>query len=122
FKGGTNQTMKKIILLLGVLSAYGAGAQTTNPPVFLNGRSDSAGAVQLTWESQSNLIYRIDYASTLVNSNTQWHTLYEDYPSQGTNTIWKDAGVDTGFNPVPHPSEGEKRFYRVALTGTNSGV
>jgi hypothetical protein len=114
--------MKTILSLLGLLICGAAFAQTTNPPVFLGTTADSAGAVGLQWESQTNLVYRIDYATELSNPTTQWQTLYEDYPSQGTNTIWKDTGVDTGFNPVPHPNDAAKRFYRVVVTGTNSGV
>src|SRR4051812_28303154 len=111
-----------VIALLGVLACASAYSQTTNPPVFIGTGANTAGAVGMTWQSQSNLIYRIEYATAVVNSNTQWKTLYEDYPSQGTNTLWKDAGVDGGFNPAPHPNDADKRFYRVVVTGTNSGV
>jgi hypothetical protein len=115
--------MKKLLSLVGLLSACVAFAQTTNPPVFLGSSFDTAGAIGLQWASQSNLVYRIDYADTLVNSNTQWNILYEDFPSQGTNTIWKDGGREFAFpKRIPHPNDTQKRFYRVALTGTNSGV
>lgn len=64
----------------------------------------------------------IDYATDLVDTNTgttTWQTLYENYPSQGTNTTWEDAGVLVGESFVPQPRDSDTRFYRVVLTGTN---
>jgi len=98
-----------------------AFGQTTNPPVFLTTTADTAGAIGLSWESQSNLVYRIEYVDALSNQ-VAWQTLYEDFPSQGTNTIWKDAGAELGLPNVPHPNEKDNRFYRVVLTGTNTSV
>ena len=114
--------MKKLIVLLGLCAACAAFGQTTNPPSFLGTGFDTAGAIGLQWASQSNLVYRLEYADTLVNSNTQWKTLYEDYPSHGTNTIWKDAGTDSTGIPISHPNDGERRFYRIAVTGTNLAI
>lgn len=115
--------IKQTVILLYVVLASSAAAlsQTTNPPVFLTTTYDTGGAIGLRWESQSNLVYRIEYADALSNQ-VAWQPLYEDFPSQGTNTIWKDAGADLGLPPVPHPNDKDKRFYRVVLTGTNTSV
>src|SRR5665213_2828524 len=48
-------------------------------------------AMQMTWTSVSNEVYQIQYADTLYDTNTglvTWNTLYDNYPSQGTNTFW----------------------------------
>ena len=79
-------------------------------------------AIQVRWESESNAVYRIDYASILVNSNTQLRTLYEDYPSHGTNTFWTDYGDYTQVPPVKRPRDYPMRYYRVIRTGTNTAA
>ena len=104
---------------LGLLAVSSAYSQTTNPPIFLATTADTAGAIGLRWESQSNLVYRIEYADA-VSNQVAWRTLYEDFPSQGTNTIWKDAGSESIIPTVPHPNDTNSRFYRVVVTGTNA--
>ena len=89
-------------------------------PQIISAKADSAGAVLINWQSEPNLVYRIDFATNLVNGGTQWSTVYVDYPSHGTNTIWKDAGNQTGFIRVPHPNDTDKRLYRLVVTGTNA--
>jgi hypothetical protein len=75
------------------------------------------GSMLVAWCSRTNEIYRIEY-TTNIDSGT-WQTLYDDYPSQGTNTFWTDIG-DLTLDPVVlHPQDGGKRFYRIALAGTN---
>lgn len=111
----------KLFVLCGLFSACATFGQTS-PPVFSNATADAAGAIRLQWASQSNLVYRIEYATDLVDSNTQWQPLYADFPSQGTNTIWKDAGGNAEFSRVPHPNDVAQRFYRVVVAGTNSAA
>jgi hypothetical protein len=79
-------------------------------------------AISIKWESESNAVYRIDYASDLVNSNTQWQLLYEDYPSHGTNSFWMDNGDYAQEPPIKRPKDSPKRFYRIAKTGTNTAA
>src|SRR5437867_12875881 len=81
------------------------------------------GAIRLSWNSTTNEIYEIDYADSLVDTNTgtiTWNTLYEDYPSQGTNTFWLDTGNYFNEPAVLHPSQAPMRFYRIVLAGTNT--
>lgn len=79
-------------------------------------------AISIKWESESDAVYRIDYASELVNSNTLWQLLYEDYPSHGTNSFWMDNGDYAQEPPIKRPKDGPKRFYRIAKTGTNTAA
>jgi len=76
--------------------------------------------VTIRWKSESNAVYRIDYASELVNSNTVWSTLYDRYPSHGTNTFWTDVGDYTQEPPIKRPQDSPMRFYRVTKTETNT--
>jgi hypothetical protein len=94
------------------------GNAQTSPPQFLNVTADTGGAVKLRWQSAANEVYRIEYASVLSEPMI-WNTLYENYPSQGNETIWKDAGSEFGVTPIPHPQDTEKRFYRIVVTGNN---
>ena len=82
----SNKLLCFIAVLVGVSLAEAAS------PQIISAKADSARAVLLNWQSESNVIYRIDFATNLVEGATQWRTVYEDYPSHGTNTIWKDAG------------------------------
>jgi hypothetical protein len=75
-------------------------------------------SVTLRWNSETNALYRIDYAPSLSTS-TAWQALYNNYPSQGTNTFWTDGGNWVAVPPVDHPSNVLQRFYRIAKTGTN---
>ena len=60
------------------------------------------GAIQLYWQSQSNDIYQVQFLSDLSETNS-WQTLVDDYPSQGTNTLWLDTGDYSQTPPVNHP-------------------
>jgi hypothetical protein len=80
------------------------------------------GAIRLSWNSTSNEYYRIDYSSSLVDTNTghiSWNALYDDYVAQGTNTFWLDTGNYYVEPSIPHPAKFNQRFYRVTLLGTN---
>jgi hypothetical protein len=77
-------------------------------------------AIQLTWTSNSNETYQIQYADVLTNEATTWNTLYDDYPSQGTNTFWLDCGNYNYFPAIPHPRFESQRFYRILDEGVDS--
>jgi hypothetical protein len=78
------------------------------------------GAMQLHWASQSNEVYEIDEADSLIDTNTgtiTWNKLYDDYPSQGTNTFIGDFG-NYNLNPqILHPKNTATRFYRIVDLG-----
>lgn len=113
--------MKNLIPLLGLFATLALHAQSTNL-VILHAVVGDERAPVLTWQSESNAVYRIDYADTVVNTNTQWKTLYEDYPSHGTNTFWMDSGNDSFEPEISHPKRKTTRFYRLTKTGTNTAA
>ena len=98
--------MKKYLLLLSLCAPLATHAQSTNLIVLTTAVGDERAPI-LTWQSESNAVYRIDYADSLVNSNTQWKLLYDDYPSHGTNTFWMDSGNDAVEPEIPHPKRGD---------------
>jgi len=90
---------------------------------FTGVNATAENAMQLHWASNTNEIYEIDEADALVDTNTgsiTWNTLYENYPSQGTNTLWLDTGNYFTDPEILHPSKMPMRLYRVTLTGTNT--
>jgi Family of unknown function (DUF6345)/Bacterial Ig domain/FlgD Ig-like domain len=102
------------ILALGILFAQPALSQNTLQFTSVNATSE--GAIQLHWASNSNEVYEIDYADSLIDTNTgstTWNQLYTDYPSQGTNTFVADCGNYDLSPAIPHPKLSPMRFYRV---------
>jgi hypothetical protein len=77
------------------------------------------GAMRLTWQSQTNAIYRINYASDL-SKPVVWNVLYSNYPSQGTNTMLTDLGNSDPAMPAIVPRSAPLRLYWIAQTGTNN--
>lgn len=109
------------VLSLGLLAAQTSFGQ--NVLQFNGVNVTSEKAIQLHWLSNPNEIYEIDCANQLngnADGSTAWQTLYEDYPSQGTNTSWLDTGNYFADPVILHPSQMPMRFYRVVLTGTNT--
>ena len=80
-------------------------------------------AIRLTWTSISNEVYEIDEADALAGNDdgsTAWNKLYDNYPSQGTNTFWLDTG-NYNFSPqILHPKEMPMRFYRIVDLGADT--
>lgn len=111
-------TIQGVIIAAIITLAAQASAQLQ----FTGASATKEGAIQLQWQSESNAVYRIEYASQLVDPNLGyivWQTLYEDYPAIGTNTIWMDAGNPSLLPIVPHPRDEAARFYRIVQTDTN---
>lgn len=107
-----------------ILTLFWAGqAFGLNPLKFTGVNATIEGALQLHWASNPNEYYQIDYADSLADTNTgltTWKFLYDDYPSQGTNTRWLDTGNYFIDQVAVHPSKSPARFYRIVLSGTNS--
>jgi hypothetical protein len=81
------------------------------------------GAIQLHWTSQSNELYEIDEADALIDTNTgsiTWNKLYDNYPSQGTNTFIGDFGNYNLSPEIVLPKNSPMRFYRVVDQGADS--
>jgi hypothetical protein len=79
--------------------------------------------MQLTWNSTSNEVYEIDEADSLLDTNTgaiTWNKLYDDYPSQGTNTFWLDTGNYNLAPQILHSNYMPMRFYRIVSQGFDS--
>jgi hypothetical protein len=114
------KTQTPLTFLLGILLiASSQGFGQTNLEFTATQVTDE-GAIQLQWQSQTNKIYRIDYTDTLTDGGTAWTTLYDDYPSHGTNTFWLDTG---NYNLAPaavHPQKTPLRFYRVVEKGADT--
>ncbi len=110
-----------IIAALAVSLASVATAQNTLQFIGVNVTDEQA--IRLTWNSVSNEVYEIDEADALIDTNTgsiTWNMLYNDYPSQGTNTFWLDTG---NYNLVPqilHPKDMPMRFYRIVDEGADT--
>jgi len=81
-------------------------------------------AIRLSWASNTNELYRIDYADSIIDTNTgstTWNTLCDEYPSHGTNTFYLDTGDYFQTPPILHPKYDAMRFYRIVNEGTNLG-
>jgi hypothetical protein len=121
--GTTKRNEMKFTVIAALVIACGlAGADQANSasPQIISATPSVERAIQIRWQSESNTIYRIDFAPQLNNSNTQWQTLYDDYPSHGTNSFIADAGNYDLVPEVPHPQFSPMRFYRITRTGTNT--
>jgi Bacterial Ig domain/FlgD Ig-like domain len=120
------QNMNKInviavSLITSLVSTISGFSQNTLQFTSVNTTPEKA--IQLHWASNTNEIYEIDYANSLLDTNTgltTWTPLYNEYPSQGTNTFWLDTGNYNVSPAVLHPRLTDNRFYRVVLTATNN--
>jgi hypothetical protein len=74
-------------------------------------------AIRLTWASTNHEVYQIQCAGALATNadgSTAWQILYDNYPSQGTNTFWLDTGdYLLHVPPIVHPKYAPMRFYRI---------
>lgn len=74
-------------------------------------------SVQVRWKGQTGLVYRVEYTPQL-SSSTIWKPITEELPSQGTNSLWLDAGEF--WRGVDHPRGQTNRFYRIVATDSNA--
>ncbi len=106
---------------MAVLMAASALAQTN-----LNFNAISVtdeSAIRLSWSSISNEVYEIDEADALgtnADGSTAWNNLYDNYPSQGTNTFWLDTGNYNLSPQILHPKYMPMRFYRIVDLGPDT--
>src|ERR1035441_8471275 len=92
---------------------------------FIAATSTDEQAIRLTWASTNHEVYQIQYANALAtnaNGSTAWQLLYDDYPSQGTNTFWLDTGNYNLAPAILHPKYAPLRFYRILDEGQDSLV
>ncbi len=108
-------------LLLGICLTLSLDTNCTAQPLqFTAARVLMDEGVQLYWQSESNAVYRIEYASDLTAGDAAWSVLYDDYPSHGTNTFWMDTGDYDQVPAIPYFTKAPMRFYRIFNKGTNS--
>jgi hypothetical protein len=117
----------KIIQKTIMVSALGWALATTTFAQtnlqFTAATSTDEQAIRLSWASQSNHVYQIQCANALATNadgSTAWFTLYDDYPSQGTNTFWLDSGNYYKNPPILHPKNMPMRFYRILDEGSDT--
>lgn len=87
-----------------------------NPLAFTSVNATVENAIELHWASNSNEVYEIDYANALATNtdgSTEWQMLYNDLPSQGSNTFFTDCGNYDEVPEVQHPKYSSERYYRV---------
>lgn len=114
---------KSLRLTLCLFAASLNHGYCQNTLQFTSVNATPENAMQLHWQGNSNEIYEIDYATSLIDTNTgttTWLKLYDDYPSQGTNTFWLDTGNYYNTPVINHPKFDATRFYRVITTGTDT--
>src|ERR1035438_5289921 len=112
-KRSSNATSLTLAGLLASTIAFSASGQTTDPPVLKAVKTDSATPVLLQWSSDPTAIYAVYCSSNLLD----WQVAIDNFPAQGTNTLWTDYGVEMGDDsrPASNDSDAPYRFYRVAL-------
>ncbi|HEY3762876.1 MAG TPA: DUF6345 domain-containing protein [Verrucomicrobiae bacterium] len=112
--------MNKIKLaVLGVLfSANLLHGQSTIQ--FTGIKATPENAIQLHWTSTNHELYEIDEADSLNTTNITWNKLYDQYPSQGTNTFIGDFGNYDIIPAIPNPKFMPMRFYRIVDEGADT--
>ena len=100
--------------LLFVQSTFGQAE-----PEFTATKATDERAIQLSWRSETNAVYRLDYAKEL-SGNIVWDTLVDNFPSQGTNTVFLDTGKYWTEPALPHPKDDPQRYYRIVQIDTNT--
>jgi len=117
------KTAQKVIVVGALVSALATNATAQTNLQFTGVSATGEGAIRIAWASQSNHVYEIDEADTLLDTNTgniTWNRLYDNYPSQGTNTFWLDTGNYNLIPPIPHPKTIPMRFYRIVDQGPDN--
>ncbi|HVU06954.1 MAG TPA: DUF6345 domain-containing protein [Verrucomicrobiae bacterium] len=117
------QKIKLFGLALGMLAAFTGQVFSQTNLQFTAVKATDEGAIQLYWSSQSNHLYEIDEADSLnpdTNTGTiTWHQLYDQLPSQGTNTFYGDFGNYLVMPNILHPKNVPMRFYRIVDLGAD---
>jgi len=106
---------------LGILLAQSALSQNTLQ--FTSVSPTDEGNIVLTWASVSNEVYQVQCANALntnADGSTAWQVLYDEYPSQGTNTFWLDTGNYNLSPAIVNPKGSSMRFYRIVDKGPDA--
>lgn len=117
--------VQEIVMVSALVLALATNAFAQTNLQFTAASATDEGAIRLTWASQSNHVYQIQYANGLATNadgSTAWQILYDNYPSQGTNTFWLDTGNYFNVPPILHPRKMPMRFYRIVDKGPDDLV
>jgi hypothetical protein len=115
--------IQRTIMVSALVWALATNLSAQTNPQFIAATQTDEQAIRLTWASQPNHVYQIQCADSLIDTNTgtiTWQTLYDDYPSQGTNTFWLDTGNYNLAPAILHPKNMPTRFYRVMDKGADT--
>jgi Family of unknown function (DUF6345) len=124
-KNKTMKTVQKIIMVGALVLALTTNlfAQTNTNLQFTAVSVTDEHAIRLTWASTNHELYQIQFANALATNTdgtTAWQVLYDNYPSQGTNTFIGDFGNYNVAPQILHPKYGLMRFYRIVDEGADS--
>jgi len=117
--------LKQVGLFFGIIIAsLGQGFCQTNLQ-FTTVTQTAEQAIQLSWASTNGEVYGVQYANALAGNpdgSTAWQTLYDNYPSQGTNTFVGDFGNFDVQPAIPHPKNSPMRFYQIVDEGADTAA
>jgi len=116
---------KMVILAVSIFVGSLNHGHCQNVLQFTSVNATPENAIQLHWASNPTEVYEIDYADSLIDTNTgttTWNMLCNDYPSQGTNSFFLDTGNYYQAPIIVHPKDSPMRFYRVVLTGDDTAA
>ena len=97
--------MMQVLGRLTAVTIFGCCLITCNAPAQLqvtDVKLTEEGAIRLSWRSETNTLYRIQYASEIADE-TEWQTLTDWYPSHGSNSFALDTGDFFRTPYVLHP-------------------
>ena len=117
------KTTKMAALLFGVLLASFSQSFGQTNLQFTGISVTDEGAMHIAWSSTNHEVYEVDEADALIDTNTgsiTWNKLYDQYPSQGTNTFWLDTGNYNLTPQIVRPQNMPMRFYRVVDLGADT--
>src|SRR5208337_4104847 len=121
--GIMRKTLQGIIGATALIFAFAIQTRGQNALQFTAARVTDEGSIYLEWASQSNHVYQIQCADALIYTDTgttTWQVLYDEYPSQGSNTFWTDHGNYFYVPPILDPKFMPMRFYQVVDTGPDT--
>lgn len=117
------KTVRKVIMVSALVLALAINAFAQTNLQFTAATATDEQAIRLAWVSQPNHVYQIQCADQLngnADGSTAWQILYDDYPSQGTNTFWLDTGNYNLAPAILHPKYMPMRFYRTLDKGADT--
>jgi hypothetical protein len=85
----------------GIFVTLQTAAVASAPPITVSATRVSGG-LQLSWNSQAGVVYRVLARTNLTQPN--WVDISGNIPATGPSTVWSDANIMSS----------PKKFYRIA--------